>query len=74
MHPELNYRIATLRHEELIAARRFPRSARPPRRSRGLFGRRRDTSAEAGAQPATIVLLPPPREERDTVGHDQRVA
>lgn len=74
MHPEMSYRIAVLRHEELIGARRFPTPARRRRGVRGLLRRRRDALVEAGVQPAPIVLLPPPREERDPAGHDQRVA
>jgi hypothetical protein len=72
VHPELNYRIAQLRHEELISSRRMA----PARRGwRDLFVRRtRTTSATAGTPPPPIVLLPPPREERDPAGHDQRVA
>jgi len=74
VHPEMNFRIAVLRHEELISARRFPRAAPAGRRHRGLFRRHRDTHHAATVHAATIVLLPPPREERDPAGHDQRVA
>ena len=74
MHPELNYAIAKLRHEELIGARRFPAAARRPSALRRFFRRRRDMPAAVVTPPAPIVLLPPPRDERDPTGHDQRVA
>jgi len=72
MHPEMSYAIAKLRHEELTGARRFP--ARATTRRIGFFRRRRHTPAVVAGPRAPIVLLPPPREEREPVGHDQRVA
>jgi hypothetical protein len=74
MHPELNFQIASLRHAELTAGshRHTTVPARPTRR--WSLRRRRDTPAGAVAQPASLVLLPPPREERDPKRHDQRVA
>ncbi len=74
MHPQLNYDIAKLRHEELVNARRHPAPARVRRGLRGFLRRRRDTLHAVGTSPVSIVLLPPPREERDPAGHDQRVA
>ena len=74
MHPQLNYDIAKLRHEELVNARRHPAPARVRRGLRGLLRRRRDAPPAVGAPPASIVLRPPPREGRDPAGHDQRVA
>ena len=73
MHPELNYAIAKLRHEELIGARRFrPRRAAVP--VAALLPPAPRHARRGGTPPAPIVLLPPPREERDPTGHDQRVA
>ena len=74
MHPDMNYAIAKLRHEERLHARRFPAPARRPSALRRLFRRRRDISVAVVTSPAPIVLLPPPREEREPTGHDQRVA
>ena len=74
MHPDMTYSIAKLRREELLGARRFPVAARAGRRGRWFFRRRRDTPVAAVTEPAPIVLLPPPREEHDPAGHDQRVA
>jgi len=73
MHPEMNYAMAKLRHEELVGSRRFPTPART-RRAGGFLRRRRDRRAEVASPPAPIVLLPPPREEHEPTGHDQRVA
>ena len=72
MHPEMNYRIAQLRHQEMLSARRTTVASRRTRRR--FFRRRRDTPVAVDVQPASIVLLPPPREALDTTGHDQRVA
>jgi hypothetical protein len=73
MHPELTRQIAHLRHDELTDARRFrhptDRAAR-----RGFFRRRRDSHVVTATQPSPLVLLPPPREERDSTGHARRVA
>ena len=63
MHPEMTYRIATLRHEERLRARRFPAPA--DTRQRRWFRRRRDLLTTGSDEPVSIVLLPPPREERD---------
>ena len=72
MHPELNLHIAQLRHQELIGAVHRPAPAH--RGWRGFFRRRRETRAAVGLDLPPIVLLPPPREERDPTGRDQRVA
>ena len=74
MHPEINYR-----HRQAPprgADQRPPRhaAARARRGIRGFFRRRRDLPVAVDVQPASIVLLPPPREEREPAGHDQRVA
>ena len=76
MHPELNLHIAHLRFEELSAAprHRAPASSSARRGLRSFLRRRRDMSATVGVQPSPIVLLPPPREERDPTGHQRRVA
>lgn len=71
MHPELNLQAIQLRHVELIGRRRFPQAVS---RRRRFFRRRRDTLTPVGAQPAPIVLLPPPRKEHEAAGRDQRVA
>ena len=74
MHPDMTYSIAKLRREELLGARRFPAAAPAGPGHRWFFHRRRDTPVAAVTEPAPIVLLPPPREERAPSGHDQRVA
>jgi hypothetical protein len=76
MHPELNMHIAHLRIEELSAAPRHRATdASASRRSiRSMLRRRRDTPLAVGGEPSPIVLLPPPREERDTTGQQRRVA
>lgn len=70
MHPELNLQAAQLRHVELTTGRRFPA---PAPRLRWFSRRRRDTLTVVRAEPAPIVLLPPPRKEHEA-GRDQRVA
>jgi hypothetical protein len=70
MHPELTSIVLRLRADELSRSHRAIDVA--PRR--GFFRRRRDMHRSRVTSPAPIVLLPPPREERDTTGHDQRVA
>lgn len=70
MHPEMTYRIAVLRHEERLRARRFPAPTETGRRR--WFRRRRDLLTTGVGQPVSIVLLPPPREQREPA--DQRVA
>jgi len=74
MHPELSYQMARLRHDELTSASRIARrTSGTPRRS--WFRRRRDTPAVELSQPPALVLLPPPRDERDPArSGDQRVA
>ena len=73
MHPDMTYSIAKLRREELLGARRFPAAAGAGR-GRWFSRRRRNTPVAAVVEPAPIVLLLPPRQERDPAGHDQRVA
>ena len=75
MHPEMNIRIAQLRSAELVGRRRHAHELDAVRRTgiRGFFRRHRDTHPSTEPSP-TIVLLPPPREERAPSGHDQRVA
>jgi hypothetical protein len=69
MHPEFNFMIARQRFDELSnATHRFVDTA--PRR--GFFRRRRDAQHPRVSAPDRIVLLPPPREGRDTTG--RRVA
>ena len=72
MHPELNLHIARLRFEELSTAPRHHASVR--RGLRSFLRRRRDVHASTFTEPSTLVLLPPPREERDPTGHQRRVA
>jgi hypothetical protein len=74
MHPEMNYAMAKLRHEELVGSRRFARPARARRVGTFLRRRRRDPLGGVATPPAPIVLLPPPREECEPAGHDRRVA
>jgi|HigsolmetaAR201D_1030396.scaffolds.fasta_scaffold26430_1 hypothetical protein len=69
MHPELAYRIATLRHEELVRERRAP--SRPSRWQR-LVARRRTVRA-AGTPSPPVALLTPPR-EGDRAAPERRVA
>jgi hypothetical protein len=69
MHPELNAMIAQQRYDERSWTTH--RSVQTASR-RGFFRRRRDTEHEWVTAPAPVVLLPPPREERDTTG--RRVA
>jgi hypothetical protein len=74
MHPEMSFQIAKLRHEELTSRRHL---VDQPVRSRGIrrfFRRHRDMATLDAVQPPSLVLLPPPREERDPKGRDQRVA
>ena len=77
MHPEMNLQMAQMRVAE--------RSGRPRRVHeldavrgrtgiRGFFRRHRDLRADVERPSTTVVLLPPPREEREPSGHDQRVA
>jgi hypothetical protein len=69
MHPELNAIVARLRYDELSSAAHHTVDAVP---RRGFFRRRRAWHQTRVTAPTPIVLLPPPREERDTTG--QRVA
>jgi hypothetical protein len=74
MHPEMNIQIAQLRAAELLSQRRHGHELDAVRRTgiRGFFRRHRTT--HPSTEPSTLVLLPPPREEHATSGHDQRVA
>jgi len=76
MHPELNLQIAQLRVAELAGRRLRVHELDGVRRTgiRGLFRRHRDLSEGAERPSPSLVLLPPPREERAPSGHDQRVA
>jgi hypothetical protein len=65
MHPELTAMIAHQRFDELSGATHRSVETGPRRR---FFRRRRDTEHSRVTAPAPIVLLPPPREERDTTG------
>lgn len=72
MHPDMAYRIATLRVEEDTRNLR-QRAARRP----GLpfwRRRRRDTPAVTVNPPVELVPLPPPRQGREPAGPDRRVA
>jgi hypothetical protein len=69
MHPELNSMIAQQRYDELSSASHRCVATAP---RRGFFRRRHDVQISWVTGPAPIVLLPPPREERDTTG--RRVA
>jgi hypothetical protein len=74
MHPEMNIQIAQLRVAEMTS-RRVHEAGRVRRTGiRGFFRRHRDMRVDAERPSPTIVLLPPPREEHATSGHDQRVA
>ena len=74
MHPELNLQIAQLRVAERTN-RRFHELDRTRRSGiRGFFRRHRDVRLGTERPSTTLVLLPPPREEHATSGHDQRVA
>jgi hypothetical protein len=71
MHPELTAIVARQRYDELSSTARHIVDAAP---RRGFFRRRRESALSPVSTPSQIVLLPPPREERGTTGHDQRVA
>jgi len=73
MHPDIAYRIATLRVEE--EARNLHHRA--PRRAGRSFWRRRrrgDTPPVVASPPLELVPLPPPRPGREPAGPDRRVA
>ena len=77
MHPEMNIQIAQLRAAEMTGRGRRHHEldrVRPAGGIRAYFRRRRDTHSAAERPSPTVVLLPPPREEHATSGHDQRVA
>jgi hypothetical protein len=73
MHPEMNLQIAQLRVAER-AGRRRVHELDAVRRTGRFFRRHRDLRPGAERPSTTVVLLPPPREERAPSGHDQRVA
>jgi hypothetical protein len=76
MHPEINIQIAQLRAAELSGRRRHAHELDAVRRTgiSRFFRRHRDVRPSAESPSTTLVLLPPPREERAPSGHDQRVA
>jgi hypothetical protein len=80
-HPELNYDIVRMRHDELIAEATQSRISRAGRRSRWSRWFRRGTELSAATAPSAqsasrhLYAVPPPRHERRPTGHDDsRVA
>jgi hypothetical protein len=76
MHPEINIQIAQLRAAEMVSERRHAHEVGAVRGTgiRGFFRRHRHMHPSTEPSTTTLVLLPPPREERAPSGHDQRVA
>ena len=76
MHPEMNIQIAQLRAAEMTgrSRRHHELDAIRPTGIRAFFRRHRDMQPSTESPSTTLVLLPPPREEHATSGHDQRVA